>query len=259
MIHHCEQIGEGYSIPSPFYSAAARGIFRSSKETKRQQRRPRWDAPKQRTNTMNIAIIGSGNIGSGLASAIGKTSHGVVLSDEKGGAEAAAKLKEAGVTVQAADVATAIKQAEVVILATPYNASLEVAKNNDFKGKIVVDLSNPVTEDFSALQVGHTTSAAEEIAKLVDAPVVKAFNTVFAQLYAGDLTLDGRKIQTFVASDDADAKARVIALANDTGFDARDAGGLGNARYLEPLGYMNISFGYMLGQGTNIAPAWIAA
>ncbi|SFK10811.1 hypothetical protein SAMN04487991_3843 [Celeribacter neptunius] len=208
---------------------------------------------------MNIAIIGSGNIGSGLARTLAKTSNGIVISDQNGGTEAAAKLKDLGVTVQAADVATAIKQAEVVILATPYNASLEIAKSNDFSGKIVVDLSNPVTEDFSALQLGHSSSAAEEIAKLVDAPVVKAFNTVFAELYAGDLTLEGRKVQTFVAADDAAAKARVIELANDAGFDARDAGGLSNARYLEPLGYMNISFGYMLGQGTNIAPVWLAA
>jgi len=123
----------------------------------------------------------------------------------------------------------------------------------------VVDLSNPVTEDFSALQVGHDSSAAEEIAALVDAPVVKAFNTVFAQHYAGDLMVGGRPIQTFVASDDADAKAKVIALAEQMGFDARDAGTLANARHLEPLGYMNITFGYMLGQGTTVAPLWLAA
>jgi len=208
---------------------------------------------------MNIAIIGSGNIGSGLARVLAKTSNGVVIADTKGGAEAAAKLKALGATVQAADVATAIKQAEVVILATPYAASKDVAAANDFSGKIVVDLSNPVTDDFSALQVGHTTSAAEEIANLVKAPVVKAFNTVFAQLYAGDLKAGGAPIQTFVASDDDVAKARVLAIAKAAGFDARDAGALKSSRYLEPLGYMNITFGYMLGQGTAIAPAWLAA
>ncbi len=85
---------------------------------------------------------------------------------------------------------------------------------------------------------------------------MKAFNTVFAQHYAGDLTLDGRKIQTFVASDEAARKA-VVALASDAGFDAREAGPLSNARYLEGVGYMNIQFGFMLGQGTGIAPAWI--
>lgn len=208
---------------------------------------------------MNIAIIGSGNIGSGLARAISKTSNGVVISDQDGGVEAAAKLKADGIIVQAAGVATAVKQAEIVILATPYSANLDIVVANDFSGKIVIDLSNPVTENFSGLQVGHSTSAAEEVAKLTDAPVVKAFNTVFAQQYAGDLTLGGRKIQTFVASDNDDAKARVIKLAEEIGFEAKDAGGLSNARFLEPLGYMNIAFGYILGQGTDIAPAWISA
>ncbi|APZ51715.1 NADPH-dependent F420 reductase [Salipiger abyssi] len=208
---------------------------------------------------MNIAIIGTGNIGSGLGRVIGRTSHGVVVSDQQGGTEAAAKLAAEGVRVQAADTATAIAEAEIVILATPYGASTQIAGANDFSGKIVVDLSNPVTEDFSGLQLGHDSSAAEEIAKLVGAPVVKAFNTVFAEHYAGDLTLGGRKIQTFVAGDDAEAKAKVIALAEDVGFEARDAGGLSNARYLEPLGYLNIAFGYLLGQGTGIAPAWLSA
>ncbi|MBW0157507.1 NADPH-dependent F420 reductase [Sedimentimonas flavescens] len=207
---------------------------------------------------MNIAIIGTGNIGAGLARVFGKTKHGVVVADREGGQSAADKLKAEGVRVQATDVATAIKSAETVILATPYGASATIVAEADLNGKIVVDLSNPVTEDFSALQLGHTTSAAEEIARLAPgAKVVKAFNTVFAQHYAGDLKIGGAPIQTFVASDDAEAKATVTTLATDAGFEVRDAGGLSNARYLEPLGYMNIQFGYMLGQGAGIAPKWV--
>lgn len=203
---------------------------------------------------MKIAIIGTGNIGSGLASVLAKTGHGIVVSDRKGGAELAGKLG-----LQAADIKTAVAQAEVVILAVPYGAVAGLATEADFTGKIVVDATNPVTEDFSGLQVGHTTSAAEEIAKaLPGARVVKAFNTVFAQIYAEGLSLGGKPVQTFVASDDAAAKAAVIALAGDAGFDARDAGPLKNARYIEPLAYLNIQFGYMLGQGTQIAPGWTA-
>jgi predicted dinucleotide-binding enzyme len=37
----------------------------------------------------------------------------------------------------------------------------------DFNGKILIDISNPITEDFKSLLIGHTTSAAEEIQKLV--------------------------------------------------------------------------------------------
>lgn len=208
---------------------------------------------------MNIAIIGTGNIGSGLALVLGRTRHGVVVADTEGGVSAAQKLKEAGVSVQAADVRTAVAQADMVILAVPYGAVGAIAGAADFAGKIVVDLTNPVTEDFSGLQLGFATSAAEEIAKrLPAATVVKAFNTVFAQIYAQGLNFGSTKVQTFVASDDDKAKAAVIEVAKDAGFDARDAGGLKSARYLEPLGYMNIQFGYMLGRGTQIAPVWLA-
>lgn len=208
---------------------------------------------------MNIAIIGSGNIGSGLARTFAKTKHGVVLADRKGGQEAADKLAADGITVQAASIAPAVAQADVVILAVPYGAVAGLAGQADFAGKIVIDVTNPVTADFSALEVSGNTSAAEQIAGLLSgARVVKAFNTVFAQVYTEGLDFNGTPVQTFVASDDEAARETVIKLAGDAGFDARNAGGLTNARYLEPLGFMNISFGYMLGQGTQIAPFWLA-
>jgi len=208
---------------------------------------------------MNIAIIGTGNIGSGLAQVLGRTKHGVVVADTKGGTEAAEKLKATGVQVRSADVKTAVAQADVAILAIPYGAVASVADVADLAGKIVIDLTNPVTDDFSGLRLGFDTSAAEEIAKrLPGAKVVKAFNTIFAQIYAQGPNFGSTRAQTFVASDDDLAKATVIAIAQDAGFDAQDAGGLKNARYLEPLGYMNIQFGYMLGRGTQIAPVWLA-
>lgn len=208
---------------------------------------------------MNIAIIGTGNIGAGLASVLGKTDHQVVVSDTSGGAEAAGTLQAKGVRVTAAAISAAVAGADLVILATPFGAAAEIAAA-DFAGKTVIDVSNPVTADFSGLALGFDRSAAEEIAALLPgATVVKAFNTIFASHYRSGLTAGGRPIQTFVAADDAEAKARVIALAAEIGLDARDAGPLRNAQYLEPLGYLNIQFGYMLGQGTAIAPAWLDA
>lgn len=208
---------------------------------------------------MNIAIIGTGNIGTGLAGVLARTNHRIVVANRNGGTELAATLKGEGRAVKAADVNSAVAHADVVILAVPYGAVAGLADQADFHGKIVVDATNPVTEDFSGLQVGHTTSAAEEIAQaLPGARVVKAFNTVFAQIYAEGLSFGATPVQTFVASDDAEAKAAVIALANEAGFDARDTGPLKNARYIEPLAYLNIQNGYMLGQGTQIAPVWLS-
>lgn len=190
---------------------------------------------------MNIAIIGNGNIGAGLAAVLGKTAHQVTLLGK-------------------GDDLAAIRAAEVVILATPYGAAAEIAGKADFTGKTVIDVSNPVTADFSGLQLGFESSAAEQIAALLPgASVVKAFNTIFAQHYANGLKIDGRPLQTFVASDDDQARDRVKTLAADIGLVPVDAGPLRNARYLEPLGFMNIQFGYVLGQGAGIAPEWLSA
>jgi predicted dinucleotide-binding enzyme len=188
---------------------------------------------------MKIAVIGNGNVGSGLASVLGKTGNEV---------EAYGRDD---------DLQAAVNAADLVILATPYGAAADVTAEADFAGKVVVDVSNPVNADFSGLEVGQTTSAAEEIASLVPgARVVKAFNTTFAQHYGAGLKIGGTPLQTFVASDDDDARDTVKALAEAAGFEAVDAGPLKNARYLEPLGFLNIQFGYVLGKGTGIAPRW---
>ena len=209
---------------------------------------------------MNITIIGTGNIGSGLARVLAGTGHDITVVDRDDGAAAAAKLNAEGIEVRSAPVGAAVESADLVILAPPYDAAAEVAAQADFAGKIVVDVSNPVTADFSALQIGHDSSAAEEIAGLMPgARVVKAFNTIFAQHYVTGLQIGGQRMQTFIASDDATARETVRGLARDIGLDARDAGPLSNARYLEPMGYMNIQFGYVLGQGVEIAPQWLAA
>jgi predicted dinucleotide-binding enzyme len=109
------------------------------------------------------------------------------------------------------------------------------------------------------LTIGHNTSAAEEIAKAIPtAEVVKAFNTLFAQVVAeGASFANGQTAASFVASDSERAKATAKALIESIGFQAVDAGPLKNARYLEPLGGLNIYFGYGAGKGTSIAPTWI--
>ena len=63
----------------------------------------------------------------------------------------------------------------------------------------------------------------------------------------------------FLASDSDKAKQTATTLAQSMGFRTMDAGGLKNARYLEPLGGLNIYFGYGAGLGTSVAPSWIAA
>ena len=123
------------------------------------------------------------------------------------------------------------------------------------KEKILIDCTNPLKPDFSELAIGHDTSAAEEIAKMAPgAKVVKAFNSVFADIYNSESRLFGSRMPTmFYCGDDDGAKSTVAKLIRETGFEPIDAGPLRSARYLEPLAMLMIQLGYGQGMGTNIA------
>ena len=206
---------------------------------------------------MNVAILGTGNMGAGLASVLAAANHEVAIG-ARDPAKAAALAEKIGSQAVGGGIAAAVKLADVVILALPYDAVGDALKAaGDLTGKVLVDLSNPITADFKELTIGHSTSAAEEIQKLAPrAFVVKAFNTVFAQLLPREAR-DGKTLQVFVAGDEVKAKARVSALAQSIGFEPVDAGPLSNSRFIEPLGEMNIHFGYFLGKGPVVAPAWV--
>lgn len=183
-----------------------------------------------------IGIIGNGNVGSALASGLQKAGHEV---------QAVGKDPEA--------IRESVGWAEVVLLAVPFGALEEVVgtAGDLLAGKTVVDVTNALDSEMN-LAIGFSTSGAEILQeKLPSSQVVKAFNTVFAQNMATG-SVQGERLSALVAGNDDDAKATVIGLARDIGFDAVDAGPLANARLLEPLGYLNIQLGYGLGMGTQI-------
>lgn len=205
---------------------------------------------------MKVAVIGTGNMGSGLAATLAAAKHEVVIGSREP-AKSAALAEKIGQGVQGGGIAAAVKQADVVVLAVPFAGVAAVLKDaGDLSSKVLVDITNPISADFKSLVIGHTTSAAEEIQSLAPAAkVVKAFNTIFAQLLAPE-GRNGKAVQVFVAGDDARAKEVVSSLVKSTGFEPIEAGSLSNSRFIEPIGEMNIHFGYFLGWGPLIAPSW---
>ena len=192
---------------------------------------------------MTIAILGQGNMGAGLARRLeGKADLALGAREPKAGelsyADAAAK-------------------ADIVVLALPFDAAVEAAKSLNLAGKVVVDMTNPITPDYSGLRFGYDTSAAEQIqAAAPDAKVVKAFNTIFASLFDAPAS-ETEAVPVFVAGNDENAVNQVAELARKAGFAVENAGTLDAARLIEPVGMLNIRLGYGLGQGTSIAPAWL--
>jgi NADPH-dependent F420 reductase len=207
---------------------------------------------------MQVSIIGTGNMGAGLAKLF--AGKGVKLFiGHHDPAKAANLAKEIGAGAEGGGIAAAVQAADIVILAVPYAAAASVlAHAGDLSGKMLVDISNPITEDYKDLTIGHTSSAAEEIQKAApEARVVKAFNTIFAALLSEDARRNSPALQVFIAGDDQETKTVVFELVEIAGFEPVDAGPLRNARFLEPLGELNIHMGFFLGRGTSVAPIWI--
>ncbi|WP_375452367.1 NADPH-dependent F420 reductase [uncultured Devosia sp.] len=201
-----------------------------------------------------LAIIGLGSMGKALAKRFaGKTD--LILAGRDGAtATAFAATLPPGVTVLDQDAA--IAKADVVILAMPFAAALEAGANRALKGKILLDIVNPLNSDLSGLSVGHTSSAAEQLqATAPEALVVKGYNTIFASLL--DLPAEQTaRVPVYLAGDDEGAVEAVAALVTLSGFAVERTGGLDGARLLEPLAMLGIRLAFRFGRGTDIAPVW---
>ena len=195
---------------------------------------------------MNIAIVGAGNIGGGLARAWAHKGHALRLvvrnADDP---EVKQLVAETGAEV--VPLREAVAFAEVIALAVPFAAlDAVISEAGSLAGKVVVDCTNAVAPGMK-LQFGHTTSSAEELAKkLPGAHVVRSFNAQGAENLANPI-YGGVRATNFFCGDDAGAKDKVRQLIEDVGFEPIDVGPLDKSRLLEPLMMLWISCSRQLG------------
>jgi NADPH-dependent F420 reductase len=207
---------------------------------------------------MNVTIVGTGNMGRGIATRLAAGGHAVTfVSRDPATAEGvAAEIRKAKPTATVKVAATADGlQNDVIVLAVPFSVARDFAAANSaaLAGKTVVDITNPLNGSYDGLVTEGGSSAAEELAALLPkSKVVKAFNTTFAgTLVAG--TVDGHALDVFVASNDDAAKATVLRLVGDGGLRGIDAGKLERARQLEGLALLGITLQGPLGLGFQSA------
>lgn len=208
---------------------------------------------------MKIAIIGAGNVGGALGKAWAKAGHSIVYGVRNPGqGKTQPPLAMIGPAASSALIPDAVRQAEVVVLATPWAAVPEVIRvMGDLKGKVIVDCTNPLSlqgDGSLSLSVGFTTSGAEEIERMAPgAQVAKAFNTYGWENFADAAypNAAGLKPVMFFCTDSDAAREIVVKLAKDLGFDPLDTGGLGMARSLEPLALMWIRLAIRQGRNPN--------
>jgi len=205
---------------------------------------------------MKIGIIGTGSVAQALATALTREGYRVMIGS-RSLAKAQALAGQMERFAQGGTIANTIHYGEMVLLAVPYKAVSDVLRHIDtYRGKIVVDCTNPLAPQDGkvGLAMGHTTSAAEQIAAMVpEARVVKAFNTAFAELieqgpYFGPV--DG---SMFYCGDDQEAKDHVAKLIAATGFEPVDCGPLDSARLLEPMAALLIRLSQQPGGSRQMA------
>lgn len=202
---------------------------------------------------MAISIIGAGNVGKALAQAFirqGEAVHFGLPNPDK----YQSTVTALGPRATLGNVAQAVAASEVVILAVPFAATESIARSvADWQGKVLVDATNPLALGLAGLTLGTTTSAAEQIATWAPtAKVVKAFNTTGAENMADSSFAQGLPFMP-VCGDDAQARAKVMALASLIGFDAVDLGPLSAARYTEPFAMTWIHMAFKQGLGRKFA------
>ena len=188
----------------------------------------------------SISIIGLGNMASVLVERALAGGNAVEIIGRN-----ATKAKELAAALGGATAAPAgaAPAGEIVILAVPYaSAAAVVSEYGDaLHGKVIIDITNPVSSDFKGFVTPDGSSGAQEIAKAapVGAHVVKAFNTLFSNVLAAG-SAEGRPLDVFIAGDDAQAKARVSVFIESLGLRPMDAGQLPMARALENVALLQL-------------------
>lgn len=186
---------------------------------------------------MKIAVFGAGSVGGALGKRLASAGHEIHFGVTNPKSEKTEKLV-AEIGAQAGSVSEAATDANVILLATPWNAVEDALRNaGNLQNKIIVDCTNPMAMGANGLSltVGFNTSGAEQIAAMVpSAHVVKAFNqTGFANME--NPGFGNQRSVMFICGDDAASRSTVCKLSEDVGFETIDAGKLSVARLLEPL------------------------
>jgi predicted dinucleotide-binding enzyme len=177
-----------------------------------------------------VGIIGAGRLGQAMARTVLRAGRRVVVAHSSGPQSLASVVAALGDGVSAATVDEAAS-AGIVVLAVPWDRLPEAVQGLNWNGQVVIDATN----DWAADDLQGRTSS-ELVADLVPgARVVKAGNTLGADVLGSDPHEAGGDRVMFVSGDDADAKAHVVALFQDAGFAVIDLGHLATGGAMQEI------------------------
>jgi hypothetical protein len=177
-----------------------------------------------------VGIIGAGRIGQAMARTALRAGRTVVIANSRGPESLASVVSGLGDGVSAGTAEQAAA-AGIVVIAVPWDRVPEAVQGLDWNGQVVIDATN----DWAADDLNGRTSSELVAGLVAGARVVKAANTLGADVLASDPQEAGGRRVIFISGDDADAKADVAALFEDAGFAAIDLGGLATGGEMQQI------------------------
>jgi predicted dinucleotide-binding enzyme len=210
------------------------------------------------SNKAKVAVIGTGNIGTAVATNLVKGNRHVIVSDRK--IEKANELSQKlGGLAEPLEIPAAIKEADIVVFAIWFDATRELLNkySTELQGKIIVDPSNPIAPDEKGgfkKTIGETESAGEIISSLLpkDAKLAKALGTLGVASLANAAFQKPANV-LFYATDDIKINTEIEQLIRDNGFEPVHVGGIDQSTRIEVFGDLH-EFG-ALGKTVTLAEA----
>lgn len=188
---------------------------------------------------MRIGILGSGLMGGKLGTILARAGHEVVFSYSRRTEKLKMLAEDAGANARVGTPHEAAQGADALLLAVHWSRINDVLEQaGDLSGKVIVTCSLPMNAHNTELVLGHTTSGAEELAKMIPkARVVCAFNTVPSEVLFGvyEARRKTDRPSLVYCGDDSSSKVMAAEMIRDAGFEPVDAGPLRVARYTEPF------------------------
>jgi predicted dinucleotide-binding enzyme len=188
---------------------------------------------------MRIAIIGAGSMGGTLARHLAKLGHQVSIANSRGRESLTALATEFGATPVA--VVDAARSGEIVVIAIPTKAVADLPQGlfaNVPSSVVVIDTGNyhPELRDGRIDAIDRGMLDSQWVAQQIGRPVIKAFNNIFHKslLEKGAPRGTTGRVALSVVGDSSDAKAAVLRLVDDLGFDPVDGGDLDNSWRQQP-------------------------
>lgn len=194
------------------------------------------------TQKSKVTVIGLGNIGTAVATNLVKGNRSVIIADRK--IEKAKKLaQQLGNLARPLEIAAAIKEADIIVLAIWFSAIKELLHQyaTELEGKIIVDPSNPIAPDekggFKKI-IGEKESAGKILSSLLprNAKLAKTLGTLGVASLAGAAFQKPEAAVLFYATDDTSINADIEQLICDNGFEPVRIGGIDQSIRIEVFG-----------------------